>query len=416
MSRKFILILLTLTVFAFGISLITTGTETKPEAPTKPVKSRQKEPSFVKELLSDFSMQYRLFKKATLENGRYTYNNGRYTVVFTVDPQFQQKVEAEFKRFKVKYGAFVAEEPYTGKIVAVVSSLEYPDMAMKRSYPTASTFKIVTAAAALDSGLATPKTELVCGGVGDSCSPSVWLNSPFKVKREFAQSFATSANPFFGNLGRLIGKEELLKYARLFGFNSKLYNFPWGIYREPLDGYELALMAAGLGDTTTSPFHQAVIAQTILNNGVMLKPTFIEKIIDNKTGKVVYTFKPEVIRRVVKPETAKEIERMMELTVKLGTVSRRRYFLQLRRRYPDAVIGGKTGTLTEKSYPEGRCEWFTGFLKVGDRTIALSSVAVNNWLYYISGYEIAAVAAMDFAKLYQNYAKLEGEPCASSAK
>ncbi len=360
-------------------------------------------PTLVKELRSDFKLQYSLFKKAFLENGRFVYNTGDYRIVFTVDPRFQQAVEKEFDRFKVKYGAFVAVDPATGKVLAAVSSLSYPDLLLKRSFPTASTFKIVTAAAALDTGIAKPDTELTCGGVGDSCSPSVWLNSSYRVKRRFSQAFATSANPFFGNLGRLMGKETLMEYAHRFGFNRKGYNFPWGIVREPLDDYELALTAAGLGDTTASPFHEALMAQAVVNGGVMMKPFIVEKVVDLKTGRE-YLLKPSPFQRVMKKETADEIKKMMVLTVKVGTVAGKRYFKKLSR-YSSLTVGGKTGTLTERSYPEGRCEWFTGFFSYGGRTVAVSSVAVNNWLYYISGYEIAAVAAADFVKLQERLAK-----------
>jgi len=369
-------------------------------------------PQIVKLLSSDFAFQYSLFKKAQVEGDRYVYSDGRYKLYFTIEPEFQEAVKREFKRFKVKYGAYVAIEPETGRVLAAVSSLSHPDLTLKRSYPTASTFKIVTAAAALELGIANPETVLNCGGVGDSCSPSVWLNSNYRVERVFKNSFATSANPFFGNLGRLIGKEELLKFARLFGFNSSLYNYPWGVFREPLDDYELALMAAGLGDVTTSPFHQALIAQTILNGGLMLKPYLVDRVVDLKSGKV-YSFKPEVLRRVISAETAGELQEMMKLTVKLGTVADKRHFRRLKRLYPDIEIGGKTGTLTERSYPEGRCEWFTGFLKLGDRSLAFSSVAVNQWVYHITGYEISAVAGEAFAKLVK---KEGGEKCASSVR
>ena len=373
----------------------------------------EKEPEFVKELKNDFKLQYQLFRKAKLENNKFVYNTGNYRIIFTVDPRFQEAVENEFKRFKIKYGAYVALDPKTGDVIAAVSSLKYPNLLFKRSFPTASTFKIVTAAAALDTGIATPKTELNCGGLGDSCSPSVWLNSPYRVERVFSQSFATSANPFFGNLGRLIGKKKLMEYAYRFGFNRRGYNFPWGVLREPLDDYELALMAAGLGDTVTSPFHEALIAQTIVNGGVMVKPHIVEKVIDLKTGKE-YDFKPVPIGRVVKEKTADEIKKMMVLTVKIGTVANRRYF-RLLRKYSGLTVGGKTGTLTERSYPEGRCEWFTGFMSYGGKTLAVSSVAVNNWLYYLSGYEISAVAAADFVKLQERYAK-GGKKCASSVR
>ncbi len=373
----------------------------------------EEEPRIVTSLKNDFLFQYSLFRKATLSGNSFTYCDGRYKVFFTVDPKFQEAVEKEFKRFKVKYGAYVAIDPKTGRVLAAVSSLDHPDLTVKRSYPAASTFKIVTAAAALELGIAKPDTALTCGGLGDSCSPSVWLNSRFQGKKEFSRSFATSANPFFGNLGRLLGKENLLKYARLFGFNDNSYNFPWGVLREPLDDYEVALMAAGLGDTTVSPFHEALISQTVVNGGVMMKPFLVEKVVDLKTDKV-YTFEPQPLRRVISPKTASQIEKMMELTVKIGTVSDKKYFRRLRRRFPDLVIGGKSGTLTEKSFPEGRCEWFTGFFTYRGRSVAFSSVAVNNRLYYISGYEIGAVAAQTFAKLVKN--QEGGVKCASSVR
>ncbi len=402
MSRKLGYLFLTFSAFLFFLIVIgqTFGREDflRRENASLRESSSLKEPSFVKNLENDFLLQYKLFKKSTLENGVYSYQIGNYKVFFTVLPQFQKALEDEFKRFKVKYGAFVALDPKTGKVLSVVSSLNYPDLALKRSYPAASTFKIITSAAALELGIATPNTVLKCGGLGDSCSPSVWLNSNYQVLRDFKTSFATSANPFFGNLGRLVGKKELLRFAELFGFNSSIYDFPWGVLRPPLDDYEVALLAAGLGDVRVSPFHEALIAQTVVNNGVMMKPYLVDKVVDLRTGRV-YRFYPEVLRKVISPKTAREIRRMMLLTVKEGTVSRKKYFRLLSLKYPNLIIGGKSGTLTEKSYPEGRCEWFTGFFSYKGHKVAFSSVAVNGWTYYISGYEISALAAADFAKL-----------------
>ena len=405
--KRFTLPLSGILLFVLSLSLFWNPNNLKPlEGNSVKSNSEQtNENKFIKELESDFKLQYDLFKKSKVINGKYVYNNGVYEITFTIDPKFQEKIEDEFRKFKLKYAAFVAIEPETGRVVAAVSSLNYPNLLFKRNFPTASTFKIVTAAAALDTGLAGPDTELLCGGVGDSCSPYVWLNSKLQIKRKFSEAFANSANPFFGNLGRLIGKEELLKYARLFGFNRSDYNFPWGRIEEPQGDYEIALTAAGLGKTTSSPFHEALIAQVIVNRGVMVKPTLIESIKDLKTGRV-YGLKPTPICRVIKEKTAKEIEKMMELTVKRGTVSNRKYF-RLARRYRELKIGGKTGTLSELSYPEGRCEWFTGFMEFKNRKLAISSVAVNGKLYYLSGYEIAAIAAIDFAKLNMKIAKEE---------
>ncbi len=355
-------------------------------------------------LLNDFSYQYFLFRQATEENGRYVYRDKDMTVVFTVDPQFQNCIKKEFKRLKVKYGAYVAIDASNGKVLAAVSSLDYPDLTFKRTFPAASTFKIVTAAAALETGIADLDTSFVCGGHDDSCSPSVWLNSRYKVKRNLRDSFAHSSNPFFGNLGRLIGKEKLIEFAQKFGFNRPDYGFPWGILREPLDGYDLALMAAGLGETRISPFHEALMALTVANNGVMLKPSLVEKIYDSE-GNLLFSFKREELSRVISPSTAEKIRSMMILTVKYGTVSDRKFFRMLKRKYPQLIIGGKSGTLSELTYPEGRCEWFTGFMEYDGKRVAFSSLAVNGSKYYISGYELGAVASMDFVKLNGEYVK-----------
>ena len=367
-----------------------------------PPQTQKPQLNFVKKLTSDFKLQYMLFKKSSLEDGKFIYTTGNYTIIFTVNPKFQKRIQKLFKTYKLKYGAYVALDPKTGKVLAAVSSIDYPDLTIKNTFPTASTFKIITAAAALEEGLATPKTDLLCGGKGDSCSPTVWLSSPYKMERNFAQSFATSANPFFGNLGRLLGEDKLLEYAKKFGFNRHDYDFPWGFIRKPLDDNELALTAAGLGETRISPFHEALLALTIEDNGTMLKPTLIDYILKN--GKVIYTSKPQVDRKVISPKTAKEIKKMMLLTVKIGTASDKKFFRILKRRYPYLTIGGKTGTLSEKTYPEGRCEWFTGFLELGNKKLVFSSLAINGSRYYITGYDISALAAMNFVKLNENYA------------
>lgn len=364
--------------------------------------------NFLKKLLNDFSFQYKLFKRAKVINGKYTYSEGNYTVIFTVNPTLEEKYKKLFKTYKLRYGAFVLLDAKTGKVLSAVSSIDFPDLTVKNTFPTASTFKIITAAAALEEKLATPKTVLLCGGTGDSCSPTVWLSSWYKVKREFDTSFATSANPFFGNLGRLIGETTLIEYAKKFGFNRHDYGFPWGFIRKPLDDNDLALMAAGLGESRISPFHEALISLTIENNGVMLKPSLIEKVIRN--GKVVYSFKPEVLGKVVSPETAKEIKDMMLLTVKMGTASGRKFFRLLKRRYPFVRVGGKTGTLSEKTFPEGRCEWFTGFAELGDKKLAFSSLGINESRYYITGYDLSALALINYVKLNRTYAFEGGKP------
>ncbi|WP_457568708.1 penicillin-binding transpeptidase domain-containing protein [Desulfurobacterium sp.] len=347
--------------------------------------------SFLKELTGNFTLQFSLFKKAKVENGRYVFRTLNGTeIVFTINPEVQKSIKREFKRYKLKYGAFVAIEPSTGKVVAAVSSIDYPDLTVRNTFVTASTFKIVTAAAALESGI-DPDERLVTRGHDDSCSPEVWFTSNYVIPRNMFHSFAYSSNPYFGILGRIIGEKRLLSYAHRFGFNRKDYGFPWGIVRKPLDDYDLALIAAGLGETRTSPFHEALISATVENAGVMVLPSLIEEV--RYKGKVVYRHRPKVLERVIRKETAATIRKMMIDTVKFGTASDKRLFRRLKR-YSYLVIGGKTGTLSQLNYPEGRCEWFTGFVEDGNKKLAIASVAVNDARYYITGYEVSALGVL----------------------
>jgi len=351
---------------------------------------------FEEQVINDFSLQYKLFKKAKLEGEKYVYRTGNYKIVFTVNPELQESARRIFKAYKLKYGAYVAIEPSTGKVLCALSSIDYPDLTVKTTFPTASTFKVVTAAAAIEYGLANPDSKMVCGGYGDSCSPTVWLNSKYKVVRNMRTSFATSANPYFGNLGRIMGKQLLLQMAEKFGFNRKDYGFPWGRVETPVDDYQLALTSAGLENSMTSPFHEALISAAVLNGGVMPKPTFVERI--EKGGKVVYVFKPSFFGRVISEPTADVIKDMMEGTVKFGTASQKRYFRIFKRRFRNLESGGKTGTLSELTYPEGRCEWFVGFFRSDDLSLAVASLAVNERKYYVTGYDISPLVLMEFLK------------------
>lgn len=348
--------------------------------------------------------QYLLFKRSSVKDGRYVYFDGNYTYYFTINPRVQDKAQKDFKAEKVKYGAFVALDAHMGKVICAVSSLDYPNLLFKNTFRAASTFKVVTSAAAIESGIAGPNTEMVYGGHDDSCSPYVWLKSPYKMRRTMKEAFAYSSNPFFGNLGRILGANRLMEFAEKFGFNRK--GRFWGFVRKPLGDYDLALEASGLGEVRSSPIHEALISATVENNGIMPKPNLIEKVVD-KSGKTIYSFKPRYFGRVISTSTALKLKQLMKATVRFGTVSNKRFFRLFRSKHPFTLLAGKTGTLSELTYPEGRCEWFTGFLENTGNRIAFSSLAVNGGRYYITGYGMAP--------LILNSA-LKEEPCAYSVR
>ncbi len=357
----------------------------------------------VNKIEKDFLFQFFLFKKANVKNGKYIYTDANGTeVVFTVNPEVQKQIEREFKRYRLEYGAFVAIEPSTGKVVTAVSSVDYPDLTIKNTFVAASTFKIITAAAALENSI-NPNKNLVTRGHDDSCSPTVWFNSKYIIYRNMFHSFAYSSNPYFGVVGKLLGEKKLLDFASIFGFNRNDYNFPWGTVRKPLDDFDLALTAAGLGETRVSPFHEALISATIENGGVMILPFLVEEV--RYKGNTVYEHKsPVVLRKTINKKTADTIKRMMLGTVRFGTASGKKFFKKIRRR-SSLKMGGKTGTLSQLNFPEGRCEWFTGFVEDGDKKIAIASVAVNDARYYITGYDLSALAVLTMLKSDYLFAK-----------
>ena len=187
-----------------------------------------------------------------------------------------------------------------------------------------------------------------------------------------------------------------MEFARRFGFNRKGYGFPWGKVEEPAGDYHIALLSAGLKGAHTSPLHQAFVASIVENGGVAILPNLIARI-ETTEGRLIYSGEPIVLGRAISRKTADALKEMMVMTVTSGTASDRRYFRLLRRKHRDLKIGGKTGTLSQWLYPEGRCEWFVGFLEHRGRKLAFASIAVNGSRYVISGYELGAVIAMRFA-------------------
>jgi len=116
--KRFTLPLLGILLFVLSLSLFRNPNNLKPleENFVKPNLKQTNENKFIKELESDFKLQYDLFKKSKIINGKYVYNNGVYEITFTIDPKFQEKIEDEFRKFKLKYAAFVAIEPETGRL------------------------------------------------------------------------------------------------------------------------------------------------------------------------------------------------------------------------------------------------------------------------------------------------------------
>jgi peptidoglycan glycosyltransferase len=223
-------------------------------------------------------------------------------------------------------------------------------------YPPGSTFKMVTAAAALDSGTYTPSSPFhdpgYCieygqrvsnAGNPDQSGPEAFGNVTL------AQGFEHSINSVFCKIGMHLGGEEILKYAKRFGF----YSLPpldlppsssnaSGLYKngklfDPKNSSQIdpGRLAFGQFSLLTTPLQMAMVGQTIANGGEEAQPYLVDRIVASD-GSVVTRTSPHILGRPIKPRTAAELNQMMQLVVQGGTGTTAQI--------PGVPVAGKTGT------------------------------------------------------------------------
>ena len=253
-------------------------------------------------------------------------------------------------------------------------------------YPPGSTFKMVTAAAALDSGAYTPSSPFndpgYCieygqhvsnAGNPDQSGPEAFGNVTL------AQGFEHSINSVFCNIGKQIGGEEILKYAKRFGFYSvpPLDTPPnesnaSGLYKngklwDPKNNSQIdpGRLAFGQFNMLATPLQMGLVGATVANNGVEPKPYLVQKIVA-ADGSTVAKTTPQMLGRVLKPTTAAELNQMMRLVVTGGTAATVGF-------PPGLDVAGKTGT-AELGLGTTYDAWFVCFAPASNPRYVVSVV------------------------------------------
>jgi peptidoglycan glycosyltransferase len=316
-------------------------------------------------------------------NGKYIEDRESYRLVYTVDPTLQTSVNEILRSRRPLLGAFVAIEPKTGKILALIDyargNPEYPGIWQRATYPAASVFKLITAAGALEKGLLNYDSPVSFRGNLYRLAPQkISKTSKWERQTNFDEALGKSNNVVFGRVAsKLVGTQTLREYSEAFGFNHSIqFDFPLDMSRAsiPEGLYELARCGAGFGEVTLNPLHAAMIAATIANSGVMMKPYLIEEMTDPE-GEKVYQAKAEVLAQPIQAKTALDLSRMMLRTVEDGTASKifHRHGKNLLKKMS---ICGKTGSLSGDN-PPGRYDWFVGFAPGDAPQIAFAAMIVN---------------------------------------
>ncbi|MCA9523930.1 MAG: penicillin-binding protein [Myxococcales bacterium] len=319
-------------------------------------------------------------------------------VTTTIDPHLQKLVAYLFRTAEVPFGAFVAIDVRTGKVLAFVEhSSEQPQrrgLARQAIAPAASVFKVITTAALLELAKLSPRQKVCYHGGRNGIRESNLRDDPKRDRRctTVTEALGKSTNAVFGKLAhKYLTTERLQRFASQFGFNAELpFVLPAETGRAlvPRDPLGMANTAAGFWNTTLSPLHAAMIVQSIANGGVMMRPYLVEDA--SRNGVVVMGETPLALRRTVSPHVAGLLKQMMLATTEHG--SARRYFSRRKEALRGIKVAGKTGSLSSRSGPYLHYSWFVGLAPLEKPTIAIAAFVGNRAKWKIKSAYVAREA------------------------
>lgn len=302
------------------------------------------------------------------------------------------------------YGAVVAIEPSTGAIKVLASNPGYnpnqvPDKlskwnteeiraplvnrATQGQYPPGSTFKVVTAAAGLESGVITPETTIN--------APGSIEDEGHELANDYDQDWGSisldtaltnSVNTWFAQLGQKVGQDKLFAMMEKFGFNStppvdlpeeEVYKsgvFEGGELLGRNDPVDLGRLAIGQERLLVTPLQDAMVAAAVANGGKLMKPQIWKRVV-NVDGSVTKTMKPTVYSEPISGKTAEELGTAMEGVVDEGTGTNAAI--------SGVPVAGKTGTAEVPGNEacgggtEENQAWFMGFAPADHPKIAIAA-------------------------------------------
>ncbi|MGI8726672.1 MAG: peptidoglycan D,D-transpeptidase FtsI family protein [Solirubrobacterales bacterium] len=299
-------------------------------------------------------------------------------------------------------GALVAIEPATGAVRAMASTPSYdpnaipeqidalnnppegtPPVLINRAtqnpYPPGSTMKVVTAAAALDSGEYTPDS------VVDGSSPIDVSGVPLENfggesfgEITLTEALTNSVNTVWAQVGEDLGTETMVEYMERFGFyetadlqypeSQMRASGPTRGNRLVKSGFDVGRVAIGQGggegQMLATPLQMALVAATVANGGVQMNPTFLQEVTD-PDGRVSAELDPSERRRVISSTSAEQLTQMMVNVTNEGTA--------MGLTVDAGEFAGKTGTAERDRETSLNQPWFVMFAPAEDPQIAIAA-------------------------------------------
>ncbi|GAA1125408.1 penicillin-binding protein 2 [Nocardioides aquiterrae] len=330
-------------------------------------------------------------------------------VLLTVDPKAQDAAYDGLKALGANVqGAVVALEPATGKVLAMTSLPTYDpnklashdlqevtqdfkrlnedptqpllNRAIQTRLPPGSTFKVVTAAAAIDKGLYTAD-DLVPGGstyqlplthgptgLIDNEGRSCGANGQ---KIPFTQAMEQSCNTSFAQIAEQVGAEDMVKTAEGFGFNSHYFDDltpqAESVFPTELDDAQLGQTGFGQFDVSATPLQMAMVAAGLANGGTVMRPYLVDSELSADFDVLDQT-DPQELSRAVSSTTASEVTKLMVSTVDNGTASPAAI--------PGISVAGKTGT-AQTGTDRSPYAWFISFAPADNPQVAVAVMIQN---------------------------------------
>jgi penicillin-binding protein A len=322
-------------------------------------------------------------------------------VVLTLDPAVQ---EAAMAGLEGVTGAVVALDPDTGAILAMASTPTYDptllsshdpaairaywdeldaaerdprlNRAIGDNYPPGSLFKVVVSAAALADGY-TPDTvvpapdelplpnssRVIPNFNGSSCSPS--------GEQSLIDALTISCNTAFAQLGIDLGEERVREMAEAFGMDGETFDIPLRVQGSSIGDVEddaaLAQTSIGQRDVRMTPLQAALVAATVANDGVQMKPYLVDQL-QAPDLTVIDSTQPEEWREAVSVDVANQLTEMMVSVVDNGSGRAARI--------QGVKVAGKTGT-AQVSEDVADHTWFMGFAPADEPEIAVAVFVAN---------------------------------------
>jgi penicillin-binding protein A len=333
------------------------------------------------------------------------------TIVTTLVPEIQEAAAAAAEA-EAGDVAIAAIDPATGDVLALVSEPTYDpnplasqdpkvvrdswdelnadpekpllSRASDELFPPGSTFKLVTASAALENGfgpeslwpnpneLDLPLTDATIENFGGStCSGGSQIT--------LADALRQSCNVVFGAVGLELGADRLAEQARAYGFTAEAgedlvpFDIPWssGVFPAPetFEGRDpaVAISAIGQQDVAANPLQMALVGAAIANDGVEMQPRLVTEARD-PSGRVIAEFQPKEFSRPLSPENAAALTQMMVGVVASGTGTAAQI--------PGVTVAGKTGT-AQHGEDENPHAWFVCFAPAEAPEVAVAVIVLD---------------------------------------